>query len=103
LEFDGLAFLQRAVAATLNGREVDEDVLATLELDETVPFAVVEPFDTTSCHEPYLRLMRGRLHRNLMSRGWKLRPCRTLKKPRGIGASLGLFLKSNQKPHFQRN
>jgi hypothetical protein len=42
-EFNRLAFVQRLVPLSLNGREVHEDIFAGLALDEPVPFAGIEP------------------------------------------------------------
>jgi hypothetical protein len=36
-------FLQAAVTVSLDSRKVDEDILATLPLDETIAFAGIEP------------------------------------------------------------
>jgi hypothetical protein len=43
LELDGRTFLKATIAVSLDRRKVDEDVLATLPLDETIPLAGVEP------------------------------------------------------------
>src|SRR5882757_5713186 len=45
LEFDLLAFLERAESRALNRREVHEDVITALALDESVALRVVEPLD----------------------------------------------------------
>jgi hypothetical protein len=42
-EFNRLAFVQRLVPLGLNGREVDENVLAGLALDEPKTLAGIEP------------------------------------------------------------
>jgi hypothetical protein len=42
-EFNRLAFVQRFVPLGLNSREVDENILAGLALDEPKPFAGIEP------------------------------------------------------------
>ena len=42
-ELNRLAFIQRAVAVRLNGREVNEDIFATLTLDEAVTLRGIEP------------------------------------------------------------
>lgn len=42
-ELDGRTFLKATIAVSLDRRKVDEDVLATLPLDETIPLAGVEP------------------------------------------------------------
>src|SRR5262249_36940075 len=46
-KLDGLAFGQRLVAVHLNGREVHEDILARLALDEPVALRSVEPLHHT--------------------------------------------------------
>jgi hypothetical protein len=43
VELHGLPFLQAVKAASLNGREMHEDVLAILTADEAVAFGVVKP------------------------------------------------------------
>ena len=45
LEFDGLPFIERPIAVSLNCGEVDEHVLAGLALDESETFARVEPLN----------------------------------------------------------
>src|SRR5262245_8177659 len=45
LELHCLALFERAEAVALNGREVHEDVAASVALDEPVPLRVVEPLD----------------------------------------------------------
>jgi hypothetical protein len=42
-ELDGRTFLKATIAVSLDRRKVDEDVLATLPLDETIPLAGIEP------------------------------------------------------------
>ena len=43
LELDERTFLKAAVTVSLDRRKVDENVLATLPLDETIPLAGIEP------------------------------------------------------------
>ena len=43
LELNGLAFVQRTIAIRLNCGEMDENVLASLALDESEPLAGVKP------------------------------------------------------------
>src|ERR1700704_4664983 len=45
LEFDRLAFLERTEAVALDSRIVNEDVTASVALDESVTLGVVEPLD----------------------------------------------------------
>src|SRR5947199_3861857 len=45
LELHRLAFLERTEAVALNGRVVDEDVAASVTLDDPMPLGVVEPLD----------------------------------------------------------
>src|SRR6185436_12897347 len=45
LELHCLPFLERTEAVALNGRVVDEDVTASVALDEPIPLRVVEPLD----------------------------------------------------------
>jgi hypothetical protein len=45
LEFDLLAFFKIPEAVSLDGRIVNEDVLAALAGDEAVAFATIEPLD----------------------------------------------------------
>ena len=47
LKFNGLTVRKGAVAVGLDGREMDENVLAALALDETKAFAGVKPLDCT--------------------------------------------------------
>src|SRR5208282_2935672 len=47
VELDGLAFIQRAVAVLLDGREMHEDILAGGALDESVSLRPVEPLHST--------------------------------------------------------
>ena len=42
-ELDRGTFLKAPISVTLDRRKVDEDVLTTLPLDKTIPFAGVEP------------------------------------------------------------
>src|SRR5262245_44928336 len=44
-ELHCLALFERTEAVALNGRVVHEDVTASVALDESVPFCVVEPLD----------------------------------------------------------
>ena len=44
-EFDRLALVQRLVTIRLDGREVDENIFATLALNETKAFTCVEPLN----------------------------------------------------------
>src|SRR4029453_5247917 len=50
VELDGLALVQRAVAARLHGAEVHEDLPAGLGLDEAVALVSVEPLDGANSH-----------------------------------------------------
>jgi hypothetical protein len=43
LEFNGLSLVEGAIAVRLNGGEMDENVLASLALDETKTLAGVKP------------------------------------------------------------
>src|SRR5271167_4080285 len=47
IELDSLAFIQRAVAVLLDGREMHEDILAGGALDESVALRPVEPLHST--------------------------------------------------------
>ena len=42
-ELDGRTFLKATITVSLDRRKVDEDILATLPLDKTIPLAGVEP------------------------------------------------------------
>src|SRR3989440_12215344 len=55
VELDLLPFLQAAVAATGDRAEVHEHVLATLDSDEAVALAAVEPFHSALRHPDLLR------------------------------------------------
>ena len=44
-ELDGRTFLKATITVSLDRRKVDEDVLATLPLDEPIPLACIEPLD----------------------------------------------------------
>jgi hypothetical protein len=46
-ELDFLAFFKAAVAVTLDGGEMDENVRTAFTLDKTVTFAAVKPFNRT--------------------------------------------------------
>ena len=50
LELNGLPFLQAAKAASLNGGEMHEDILASLTADEAVPLGVVKPLYCSLFH-----------------------------------------------------
>jgi len=47
LEFNGLPLVEGAIAVCLNGGEVDENVFASLALDETKAFAGIKPLHCT--------------------------------------------------------
>jgi len=50
-EFDLLTLRQADQTGTLNGRDVDEDIRATVvRLDESVALGAVEPFDSADRH-----------------------------------------------------
>jgi hypothetical protein len=42
-ELDGRTFLKATITVSLDRRKVDENVLATLPLDKTIPLAGIEP------------------------------------------------------------
>ena len=44
-EFDLLTFFKRFVTFALDGREVDEDIIAAFAGNESKAFTAVEPFD----------------------------------------------------------
>jgi hypothetical protein len=44
-ELDGRTFLKATITVSLDRRKVDEDILTTLPLDETIPLAGVEPLN----------------------------------------------------------
>jgi hypothetical protein len=48
IELDPLALLQIAIPIALNGREMDENVLAAFTLDETETLITIEPLHCTS-------------------------------------------------------
>ena len=50
LKFNGLTFIECLEALTLNGRVVNEYVLAIICCDEAITLLSVEPFDLTCCH-----------------------------------------------------
>src|SRR5262245_2746338 len=50
LEFDARPVVERLVAVHLDRGEVDEDVLPTVNRDESVPLLAVEPLDGALCH-----------------------------------------------------
>src|SRR5205085_2865099 len=54
LERHALAFGQRLVAFHSNGREVDEDVIAALALDEAIALLVGEPLNGALCQLRFL-------------------------------------------------
>jgi len=43
-ELDGRTFLKATITVSLDRRKVDENIFATLPLDEPIPLAGVEPF-----------------------------------------------------------
>ena len=49
-ELHYLAFLQASEAASLNGREMHENVIARLTADEAVAFGVIEPLYRSLFH-----------------------------------------------------
>src|ERR1700751_2198708 len=54
LELDPLPLFEGAVAIRLDSREVDEDVLATVDGDEAVSLVRVEPLDGALSHSKQL-------------------------------------------------
>ena len=50
VELNLLSFLQAAESIALNGREVNEHVLAVLAADETITFGVVKPLYCSCFH-----------------------------------------------------
>jgi len=46
-EFNRLAFVQRLVPLCLDGREVDENILTGLALDEPITLAGIEPLHSS--------------------------------------------------------
>src|ERR1700722_8833221 len=52
LEVDLLALGERLESVALDGGEVNENVLATLLLDEPEPLRIVEPLHASLCHRP---------------------------------------------------
>jgi len=44
-ELNGCTLLEAAITISLDRRKVDEDVLATLPLDETIPLTRIEPLN----------------------------------------------------------
>src|SRR5580693_4767296 len=54
LELDPLPLFEGAVAIRLDSREVDEDVLATVDGDKAVSLVRVEPFDGALSHSKQL-------------------------------------------------
>src|SRR5260370_14678315 len=67
LELDLVALGQALEALGLNAAVVDEHILATLHLDEAVPFRVVEPLDGALCHTSGSSLLRTSLQPPLSS------------------------------------
>jgi len=47
LKLNGLTLVERAIAVRLNRGEMDENVLASLALDETIALAGIEPLHCT--------------------------------------------------------
>ena len=47
LKLNGLTLVERAIAVRLNSGEMDENVLASLALDETIALAGIEPLHCT--------------------------------------------------------
>src|SRR4030095_6140243 len=60
LELDLVPLGQALEALGLDGTVVDEDVLAALDLDETVALRVVEPLDRALCHTSVPSLLERR-------------------------------------------
>ena len=50
VKLHGLAFLQASESARLNGREMHENVLATLAADKAIALGVVEPLNCSLFH-----------------------------------------------------
>jgi hypothetical protein len=44
-ELDGCTLLEATITVSLDRRKVDENVLATLPLDKTIPLAGIEPLN----------------------------------------------------------
>jgi hypothetical protein len=72
LEFNGLALVERAIAVRLDGGEMDENVLASLALDETKALAGVKPLDCTlffhKCSFSKLKLSDALFFRDLLGK-----------------------------------
>src|SRR5215475_15366651 len=62
LELDARAVVERLVPIHVDGGEVDEDVLPTVDRDEAVALLAVEPLDSALCHcaLPHSGRTRGR-------------------------------------------
>src|SRR5207253_2693667 len=60
LELDALVLIEGLVAVGLDGRVVDEHVLATVLGDEAVALLVVEPLHDTLCHVRSLPVLPAR-------------------------------------------
>src|SRR6185312_1200116 len=56
-EFNRLAFLQTAVSAALNRREMHKDILSTLTRDKTKAFVGVEPLNCSLFHYVFSYLL----------------------------------------------
>jgi len=50
LELDFITLVQASVAVAGDGFEVDENILATIALDEAITLGSVEPFNSSSLH-----------------------------------------------------
>jgi hypothetical protein len=74
VETDSLSFVQRFVAATLDRGEVNENVLATINLDEAKSLLGVEPLDLTFSHavSPFYKIKIALLTEDALS--WTIRP-----------------------------
>lgn len=47
LKLDRGTFLKAPITVSLDRRKVDKDIFTTLPLDKTIPFAGIEPFDSS--------------------------------------------------------
>src|ERR1700723_54047 len=61
LELDPLTLFEGAVTIRLDSREVDEDVLATVDGDKAVSLVRVEPLDGALSHSKQLPILRSGL------------------------------------------
>lgn len=89
-ELNLLAFFERPESVALDCREVHEDIIAALALDEAITFSVVEPLDLArNTHRTCLPCENRRGYPRLTKKRPHLRSsCRRWSRPTSIGNAM---------------